>query len=77
VRWFHNRVYDRLYRGAELDPRRSDQHARPAGRALAGGAHRGGRRRTLNTVRGIIPMYELSLDGLQAAVEGLMVRRAR
>jgi uncharacterized protein with von Willebrand factor type A (vWA) domain len=32
--------------------------------------------RTLNAVRGIVPMYELSLDGLQAAVEGLMVRRA-
>jgi uncharacterized protein len=130
VRYFHNCVYDRLYRSARLDPRDSeptlgtlaqlsseyklvvvgDACMAPSELALAGGAldlhmenlepgwvwlerlaahftraawlnpvparwwpsvHGS---RTLNAVREVFPMHELTVDGLGAAVDGLMAR---
>ena len=131
VRYFHNCVYDRLYRRATMDPRRSegtlDLLARltpehklvvvgdgcmaPSELALPGGAidyHQQNEEpgwvwltrlaatfthsawlnpvplawwesvhgaRTLNAIRGLFPMFELSAEGLEAAVRSLMVRR--
>jgi uncharacterized protein with von Willebrand factor type A (vWA) domain len=130
VRYFHNCIYDRLYLGADMDPRRSeptldllaqtpgtyklvvvgDACMAPSELAVVGGAidyyqhndepgwlwlqrladhfshtawlnpvpeqawptvHGA---RTLNAIREILPMYELTIDGLDRSMRDLMVR---